>query len=75
MQSSTLPEPAKNQSYTFGGCDQGAYPTVAGTAQVSAVNSFGYRLSSRQVVVFGECTQIVEAFKVGEVISFVGYLK
>ena len=51
-----------------------AYPFISGSAYVDRVLENGIVLSSKQTVVWGECTKRA-ACKVGQLVSFEGYLK
>lgn len=74
-QSSRLPAENSTSTYIFSGCNQQAYPTIAGSALISEANRVGYQLSSGNTLVFGDCTQRDVSVKKGDIISYNGYLK
>jgi hypothetical protein len=74
-QSSVLPADDSTSTYIFAGCEQQAYPTIAGSASVNIANKIGYQLSSGNTLVFGSCTQRDVSVKTGDIISYNGYLK
>lgn len=60
---------------TFYGCEQGAYPTISGSAYISEKNSFSFKLSTGNILVFGSCSLIEKNVQLGTLVTFVGYLK
>ena len=74
-QSSSLPANDSTSTYIFSGCDQQAYPSIAGSALINDSNKVGYQLSSGNTLVFGDCTQKDASVKKGDIISYNGYLK
>jgi hypothetical protein len=57
MQSAALPSGASGVDSTlFGGCEQGAYPSVGGSVVVQQVEVYGYALASGSTMLFGGCT-------------------
>ncbi len=74
-QSSVLPTDDSTSTYIFAGCEQQAYPTIAGSAIVNDKSKYGYQLSSGNVLVFGSCTKRVGDCEKGDVISYKGYIK
>ena len=75
LQSSALPTDNSTSTYIFAGCNQLAYPTISGSAMINDANSYGYQLSSGQVLVFGSCTNGDSSVKNGDVINYSGYIK
>lgn len=74
-QSSTLPAADSTSTYIFAGCVQQAYPTISGSARIDDSNTLGYRLSSGNTLLFGECTQKEISCQNGDIISYDGYIK
>ena len=63
-----------SSSLKFEGCQLLTYPFISGSAYVDRVLENGLILSSKQTVVWGECTKRVTC-GVGQLVSFEGYLK
>jgi hypothetical protein len=59
----------------FTGCDQKAYPTIAGSATIIRTNANGFQLSTGSLLLYGNCTQGDSSVKTGDIISYNGYLK
>jgi len=62
-------------SDVFRGCEQGVYPMISGTAAIVQSNSYSLKLSSGNIIVFGNCSVIDKNLVMGELVTFSGYLR
>jgi chromosome segregation ATPase len=75
VQSSALPADDSTSTYIFAGCEQQAYPSIGGSAQINDSNKYGYQLSSGHTLVFGGCTKADNSVRKGDLITYYGYIK
>lgn len=59
----------------FNGCEQGAYPTISGSAYISEINAYSVKLTTGNILVFGACSNLGPNIYNGMLATFIGYMK
>lgn len=54
----------------FSGCDQGVYPSISGTASIQQRNTYSFKLSSGNILVYGNCSNVNTNLVIGELVTF-----
>jgi hypothetical protein len=54
----------------FSGCDQEVYPSIFGTAPIQQKNSNSFKLSSGNILIYGNCSSVDKNLAIGELVTF-----